>query len=410
MKQNILLRIARTNAGLTQDELADVLGVTVMTVYRWERGENTPNPFFRGRLCKLFQLSEQELGWPTIEEEEEKKWSRYDSAFLVDPYIPTGKATPVGQQSLLKEMASSRHHTIGLTGLPGSGKTAVARALAGLLEIRQQIEGVLWARVGQESNPLRHFQRWLMLLGGNVVPVHLEEAQDLLRVMLGGRKMLIILDDLWEARDIVPYSLGPQCRYVLTTRLPVLANTVCDVVYHPRHLTNTQAFNLLVNGLPFALVREHREVLRALSQQVGNLPEAIEQIGRYLRREARSHSQRRFQEALTHLFHPTTYLNIQIPPDSCSLSTSIKRSVEWLSPSSRKAFSVLATHFPSAPASFSERQVADLIQTSRQFLLRDLDQLVDVGLLSVTGRNCYQFHPVITAYARLLSPTQDSSE
>ncbi len=403
MKPNIFLRLARINAGFTQEELASVLGVTSMTVYRWERGENTPNPYFREHLCRLFQLSEQELGLSVINEENAS--SRYDTSFLVDPYASTDKVTLFGQQPLLKEMSRFRHHTVGLVGLPGCGKTAIAHALADLPELRQQVEGVLWATVGKEVNPLRHFQRWLLLLGGDTVPDHLEEAKDLLLIMLGGRKMLIILDDLLEARDIASYSLGPQCHYVLTTRLPVLANTVCDVIYSPRRLTDTQAFNLLTHGLPSSLVREHREVLHALGQQVGNLPEAIEQIARYLRREARSYSQRRFQEALTHLFHPTTYLNIQIPPDSCSLSTSIKRSEEWLSPSSRQALSFLANHFPSAPAHFSERQVADLIQASRQFQLQDLDQLVDAGLLSTSGRNRYQFHPIIAAYARLPFPT-----
>jgi DNA-binding XRE family transcriptional regulator len=408
MKQNFLLRLARINAGLTQEELADVLGVTSVTIYRWERGENIPNPYFRGRLCRLFQLSEQELGWTGLEDE---KWtSDYDSSFLVDPYVSTNKATLIGQQALLHEMATSRHHIIGVTGLPGSGKTAVAHALASLQEIRQQVEGILWASVGQGDNPLRHFQRWILLLGGKTGPDHLEEAQDFLRVMLGGRKMLILLDDLWDAHDITPYSLGPQCRYVLTTRLPILANTVCDAVYSPLRLTDTQTFNLLTNGLPSSLVRKHREVLHALGQQVGNLPGAIEQIGRYLRCEARSYSQRRFQDALTHLFHPTTYLNIQTPPDAISLSALIKRSEDQLSSSSRKAFFALATHFPSSPASFSERQVVDLIRASRQFQLGDLDQLVDVGLLSGAGRNRYEFHPVVAAYARLLTHPKDGDQ
>ncbi len=38
------LRTKRTKAGLTQEALARLLGVTVTTVARWERDEMTPSP------------------------------------------------------------------------------------------------------------------------------------------------------------------------------------------------------------------------------------------------------------------------------------------------------------------------------------------------------------------------------
>jgi len=189
---------------------------------------------------------------------------------------------------------------------------------------------------------------------------------------------------------------------VVTTRLPVVANTLCDVIYRPRALTEAQAFHLLSSGLSFTLVREHREVLRALCAQVGCLPEALEHIGRHIHCEAYSRSQRRLQEALTKLFQPASYLHIQLPPDSCSLAASIKRSETWLSSPAQQALSILATHFPAAPATFSEQQVSDLFQTDQHCQLHDLDQLVDAGLLSVTTRNRYQIHPVIAAYACLM--------
>lgn len=402
MKQNNLLKFARMDAGLTQEELAEMLGVSGITIYRWERGETHPHLYFRSRLCKIFQLSEQALGFQ--EKAESDPPLDHGSSFLIDPCLPASPTVPLGQQSLLKEIGSSHYHMIGLTGLPGSGKTTVAQALASLPDVRQQVEGVLWGSVGQESKPLRHLQRWLLLLGAECVPEQIEEAQDLLRVILRGRKMLIVLDDLWNAEDIVPYQPGSQCRYVLTTRLPVVANTMCDAIYHPCPLTEQQAFHLLSSGLPSVLVREHRNVLRALCQQVGCLPVAIEHMGRYVRCEARSHSQRRLQEALTDLFQPASYLHIQMPPTSCSLALSIKRSVTWLSSSTQHLFFDLARSFPAAPATFSEQQAADLFQASQQFQLHDLDRLIDSGLLSTTAKSRYQFHPIIAAYARLMAP------
>ena len=401
MEPNNTLRFARKAAGFSRERLAEILGVSAMTIYRWERGENVPDLYVQGRLSKLLQLPEQVFG--THERKEEANL-RESSPFLIDSCLPGSQPTLVGQGGLIKEIGQTPCHMIGITGLPGSGKSALAHALTGLPMLRQQIEGIFWACVGQKPNHLRHLQRWLMLLGEERVPEQMEEAQDRLQLLLRGREILIVLDDLWHVEDMLPYQF-PHCRYILTTRFPIVANTVCDRVYRPRMLTEPQAFQLLSQSLPIRLAREHCAILRALCRQVGNLPLAIEHIGKYLRREARSSSQRRFQEALTHLFQPASYLYLQIGPDSCPLAASLKQSEVWLSCSAQQAFSALATHLPVAPLAFSERQVADLIQTSGQFQLHDLDQLVDYGLLSAVSENQYQIHPVVAAYARLQAET-----
>jgi transcriptional regulator with XRE-family HTH domain len=394
MKPNHALKFARLDAGLTQEELADVLNINPITIYRWERGETGPNAYFRERLCTIFRRSEQELG---LQKEQSEIWLREHSSFLVDPCFPGDRMIPVGQESLLREIASSHHRVIALTGLPGSGKTAIVQALAGLPDIRQSVEGFLWASCGQETKPLRHLQKWLAFLGEKENVQNVEDAQDRLRILLHGRKMLIVLDDLLHVEDILPYQMD-SCRYVLTTRLPVVANTIADRLFHPRGLSDSQAFHILSDGLPQTLVREHRSLLRALCQQVGNLPLALEQFGKYLRREARTYSQRRFQDALSHLFQPEVYL--YIPPDSCSLASAIKRSEAWLAPSAQRMFFRLATCFPAAPATFTEQKVEEYFTQVPQFHLNDLDQLVDVGLVSVVRKNRYQIHPVIVAYAR----------
>ena len=59
---NTSLRELRKQRGWTQAELAEALGVTDLTVRRWELGQTTPSVYHVKKLCDLFGKSPQELG------------------------------------------------------------------------------------------------------------------------------------------------------------------------------------------------------------------------------------------------------------------------------------------------------------------------------------------------------------
>lgn len=71
---NEKLKYARELRGWSQEELArrvgglaDSLGhqgvvLDVSTISRWERGRNSPSPFYRQLLCSLFEMNAEELG------------------------------------------------------------------------------------------------------------------------------------------------------------------------------------------------------------------------------------------------------------------------------------------------------------------------------------------------------------
>jgi transcriptional regulator with XRE-family HTH domain len=61
-KPNLLLRQARDDEKLTQQDLADKLGTTALNVGRWEGGKAFPNPYFRRKLCEFFNKPDKELG------------------------------------------------------------------------------------------------------------------------------------------------------------------------------------------------------------------------------------------------------------------------------------------------------------------------------------------------------------
>jgi len=61
---NLKLRFYRESLGLTQPELAKMIGKSFRTVQSWEREESYPNAEAVWRLCELFNTDPNDLlGW-----------------------------------------------------------------------------------------------------------------------------------------------------------------------------------------------------------------------------------------------------------------------------------------------------------------------------------------------------------
>lgn len=52
----ISLKAARVNAGLTQKEAAQEIGVDVSTIFSWENGKTSPKATHLEALCKLYHM------------------------------------------------------------------------------------------------------------------------------------------------------------------------------------------------------------------------------------------------------------------------------------------------------------------------------------------------------------------
>ena len=50
------LKAARVNAGFTQKEVANLLGVSNLTVSNWENGVSYPNAVQIDKICDLYKL------------------------------------------------------------------------------------------------------------------------------------------------------------------------------------------------------------------------------------------------------------------------------------------------------------------------------------------------------------------
>lgn len=57
-----LLRAVRVELGWSQQQLAAHVGTTPVNVSRWENGKTSPTPYFRQRLCEVYEKTPAELG------------------------------------------------------------------------------------------------------------------------------------------------------------------------------------------------------------------------------------------------------------------------------------------------------------------------------------------------------------
>ena len=64
------LKLFRKKSGLTQDDLADKIGVSYMTVRRWEAEKVTPRMDEIKKMCQVLNISEEEL----FNNSENAKW------------------------------------------------------------------------------------------------------------------------------------------------------------------------------------------------------------------------------------------------------------------------------------------------------------------------------------------------
>lgn len=62
----LTLKAARVNAGLTQTEFADALGVSKMTVFEWENGKRRVRPVYMPLIARVTGVPVDDIILPTV--------------------------------------------------------------------------------------------------------------------------------------------------------------------------------------------------------------------------------------------------------------------------------------------------------------------------------------------------------
>ncbi len=412
------LAILRAKRNFSQSQLADLVGVTKLTLGRWERGEAVPRKYYQEKLCGVLECNAEDLGLGSVEET--LSLVEYLPSSISDPSIPLAPVIPlIGREHELgrikEQLCQQESHVVltALNGIPGVGKTSLAITLVHDPDIRAYFcDGVLWAALGPTPNLSGLLGRWAGLLGlseSQFAKLDEERKRQTLRTAIGTRSMLLVLDDVWKLEDALALGVGgPHCASLLTTRFPaVAAQMATHEAMYISELDEEQSIKLLYSLSPEVVCREETKA-RELVRAVGGLPLALTLIGKFLRKQAYSLPVRRISAALDRLSvvderfrisepHVQSEAHPSIPGSTpISLSSIIEISERFLTEAARQTLYALSI-FPPKPESFSEEAALAVAACTSH----ELDELLDAGLLEVQGETRYRLHQIIADYARI---------
>jgi len=171
---------------------------------------------------------------------------------------------------------------VGLQGMGGIGKSVLASALAHRPEVRRAFpDGIFWITLGQKPQ-LAELQRWLAReLGDEALFPDERSGKECLRTLLAGRKVLLVLDDVWQREDAEAFNvIGAMGRILMTTRDAGLVTALASKETHYRVELPTEAE---AEGIFAAAAQLDSHTLPAAANEIviqcGRLPLALALCG-----------------------------------------------------------------------------------------------------------------------------------
>ncbi len=294
-------------------------------------------------------------------------------------------------------------------GWPGIGKTTLAATLAHDAEVKEAFpDGVLWTALGMSPNPFAGLGEWLRAFGDD--PQHyqrIEERQNRLAGMLRDRRMLLIIDDVWQAADAQPFLMGGHsCRTLITTREPDVARKLGlpdKAIYRLLVLAEEDSIELIRQLSPDSVAQDYQGVQR-LVQELEGLPLALKIAGSLLAAEAPMGWG--VKDLLEELAEGTRLLEEHPPADyaetSLTVAALLQKSTDRLDVLSRKQFAFLGVFAPK-PATFDLSAIAAAwgVEDSRP-AIRELERRGLLEPYKEDGEVRFQMHALLTVHAKAM--------
>lgn len=313
MPRNELLRQQRLQRNWRQSDVADQLDVSLITVQRWERGIQQPSVYYRAKLCALFDLSTQELGFvdevisPSLSESNapeamqpggtlSESRALWTVPYARNPYF-TGRdevldqlmqlLTPdvPGQPTVLRQAALTQLQA--LTGLGGIGKTQIAVEYAYRAHEQGHYTHTLWITAASEEAILTSFTSLADQLPAIVVKEETDQHQ-LVRAIIEWLEQceeswLLIFDNADDLSLLSSYlPKRGSGSVLLTTRASAVGFLASSVAVETMGVL--EGTNLLLRRAQRLVNATEEEINEAgnLVVALAQFPLALDQAGAYI--------------------------------------------------------------------------------------------------------------------------------
>ncbi len=296
------LRSERLRHGWSQQELAEKLGTSIVTINRWERGVTEPSPYFRLKLCALFGKSAIELGllpddashMNTSAQASSQASEQSSSNTVIKPLLPFHRnALFTGRETTLEHIHALFHdrgtHVVALTGLGGIGKTQIA--IEYVYRFRQDYDIIVWLHA-EDSTTLTadctKLLRQLHLLKGDEQQQG-QSIEIMQHWLARQRNLLLILDNGEDGRLIQQLLPSFLTGHVLLTTRTQVTGTMAQQV-DLKQMTEDESMLLLLRRAKLLspdtsmsdVAQNIRTTASDISQLLAGLPLALDQAGAYI--------------------------------------------------------------------------------------------------------------------------------
>ncbi|MFG6103464.1 NB-ARC domain-containing protein [Leptothoe sp. EHU-05/26/07-4] len=245
-----------------------------------------PRRFGKGRALPIvwFQGGQQngEESYGSVADTEKKTRRNWGIPLQMPPLPEHFVERPEHQDKVKEQLLCDDKKTFGtlvvsaIYGLGGIGKSVLASKLAHDDEVQARFaDGILWSTLGQNPDILPLLSGWIQTLGDHdYKPTAVEAASNHLRTLLYDKKVLLVVDDVWDPTRLEAFRVGGYgCCVLVTTReaqIPEAHRYSLDV------MTPEQALELMTQKFKAELNVKDRQQALDFAERVGYLPLALE--------------------------------------------------------------------------------------------------------------------------------------
>ena len=206
-----------------------------------------------------------------------KMGAPYPKVRLPDNFVPRIEAFDAVRRKLLAETACPLVVSA-IAGLGGLGKSVLAEALVLDAEVQTRFDdGILLVRLGQNPDLQNLLGDWIRTLDKSresYSATTLEGASNYLHTLLLDKRMLLVVDDVWNGAHVELFRVGgAQCRVLMTTREAQIEGAD----YHALDvMTEEEAIALVRQKLDQQWQPEQEPEVKTFAKSLGYLPLALD--------------------------------------------------------------------------------------------------------------------------------------